>query len=141
MKKGLSTISIIMLISVVIIAIGLIWFIVSSLLLRQQRIRNEENGFEINETGTLNGTVEDIWPEGIGIYFASSDLPTVKSYEGYYINFPGSEEKDCLLIARYMFPVSGFDKCNIGFNFESAIKTGDKYLVWETLEQCQNSFS
>ncbi|MDO8528933.1 MAG: hypothetical protein Q7S06_03525, partial [Nanoarchaeota archaeon] len=87
--------------------------------------------------GTINGTIEDVWPEGVGIYFASSNLPTVRSYEGYYINFPGSEEKNCLLIARYMFPVLGFNKGNIGFNFQTAIKKGDKYMIWETLEECQ----
>jgi hypothetical protein len=140
-KKGISTIAIIMLIGVAMIAIGFTWFIISSLVLRQQEQRNENgiNRLNVNETGILNGTVEEVWPERVGIYFASSDLPTTKSYEGYYINFPGSEEKDCLLIARYMFPVSGFNKGNIGFNFESSIKKGDKYLIWETLEQCQHS--
>ncbi len=137
-KRGISTIAIIMLIGLAMIAVGFIWFIISSLILRHQE-RIGENGLNFNETGVLNGTVEDVWPEGVGIYFASSDLPKSRSYEGYYVNFPGSEEKDCLLIARYMFPVSGFEKCNIGFNFESAIKNGDKYAVWETLEQCQSS--
>ena len=140
-KRGLSTIAVIMLIGLAMIALGFIWFIISSLVLKHQGRTNEENRLNFNQTGVLNGTVEEIWPEGVGIYFASSDLPKTKSYEGYYINFPGSNETDCLLIARYMFPVAGFEKCHIGFNFESSIKSGDKYAIWETLEQCQNSTS
>lgn len=137
-KEGLSTIAVVMLIGLIMIAISFIWFIITSILLRQDRreIQNSDN-----RTGILNGIVEDVWPEGVGIYFGSSDLPVNRSYEGNYVSFSGSAETDCLLIARYMLPVLGYDKSHIGFNFESSIKKGDKYNIWETLEECQNSSS
>jgi hypothetical protein len=137
-RNGLSTVGVIMLIGLAMIAIGLVWFIISSIILKQEASGNEINQNLDNRNGILNGTVEDIWPENVGIYFGSSDLPTNRSYEGYYIDFPESKETDCLLIARYMFPVVGYDKCNIGFNFETSIERGDRYNVWETLEKCQN---
>ncbi len=41
-NKGVSTVAIIMLIGVAMIAVGLIWFIISSLVLKQQEKGNED---------------------------------------------------------------------------------------------------
>lgn len=82
------------------------------------------------------GTVQETWPGNSGMYFGSSDLPTNVSYKNYYIEFPGSAEPDCLLISKYVFPVIGYPKSHIAFNFETSIKTGDSYKIWETLEKC-----
>ncbi len=88
-------------------------------------------------TPANTGTVEEIWPGTSGMYFGSTDLPVDISYQEYYIEFPGSEETDCLLIVIYRFPMEGYEKSHIGFNFETSIKTGDSYQIWETLEECQ----
>lgn len=96
------------------------------------------NGTCIEITAVNTGIVEDTWPGESAMYFGSSDLPVDISYEDYYIKFPGSEEIDCLLISIYKFPPEeGYDKSHIGFNFETSIKTGDNYQIWETQEECE----
>lgn len=91
--------------------------------------------FEITPVAT--GTVEETWPGTSGMYFGSSDLPIDVSYDEFYIEFPGSTETDCLLISRYVFPVEGYAKSHIAFNFETSVQTGDTYQIWETLEECE----
>lgn len=83
-----------------------------------------------------NGVVQETWPGTSGMYFGSSDLPTDVSYEGYYIEFPESAESDCLLVSNYIFPVEGYSKSHIAFNFETSIETGDNYQIWETVDEC-----
>lgn len=85
-----------------------------------------------------SGTVQDTWPGNSGLYFGSSNLPTTISYQNYYISFRSpSAETNCLLIALYRFPVTGYDKSHIGFDFATSIKTGDTYDIWQTVEECQ----
>jgi len=83
------------------------------------------------------GTVEEIWPGTSGMYFGSADLPIDIDYSRKYIKFPSSLEVRCLLIAVYRFPVEGYIKSHIGFNFETSIETGNTYRIFETSEECQ----
>lgn len=94
------------------------------------------NGICTTITPINSGKVQETWPGESGIYFGSVNLPVDISYENYYIEFPDSEETDCLLIASYTFPTAGYLKSYIGFNFETLIKTGDNYQIWETIEEC-----
>lgn len=97
------------------------------------------NGTCVEITAVNIGTVEDTWPGESAMYFSSSDLPVDISYKDFYIKFPESNETDCLLIAIYKFPPEeGYDKSHIGFNFETSIKTGDDYQIWETQEECES---
>ena len=83
------------------------------------------------------GTVEDVWPGTSGLYFGSSSLPTDVNYQGKYIKFPESSETRCLLIIVYRFPVEGYEKSHIGFNFETSIISGNTYRIFETSDECQ----
>ena len=95
-------------------------------------------GICANITPLNTGTVEETWPGISGMYFGSKDLPTNISYYGDYIKFPNSVETRCLLIAVYRFPVDGYPKSHIGFNFATSIKTGDNYQVFSNAEECQS---
>lgn len=87
--------------------------------------------------GPLNtGTVEDLWPGDSGMYFGSTNLPTDISYQGYYIYFPGSAETHCLLISVYRFPVEGYTKSHVGFNFATSLRVGDQYEIYENIDGC-----
>ncbi|OGJ12433.1 hypothetical protein A3K82_02740 [Candidatus Pacearchaeota archaeon RBG_19FT_COMBO_34_9] len=88
-------------------------------------------------TPVNSGKVEETWPGTSGMYFGSADLPMDFNYQEYYIEFPGSEEADCLLIAIYKFPIEGYSKSHIGFNFETLIETGNDYQIWATREECE----
>jgi len=83
------------------------------------------------------GIVEDVWPGNSGMYFGSSDLSTSTDYSGRYIKFLNSSETQCRLIAVYRFPVEGYEKSHIGFNFETSIAVGDAYKIFETSDECQ----
>jgi len=91
----------------------------------------------MNITPINIGKVEETWPGTSGLYFGSEDLPADIGYENYYVKFPGSEETDCLLIAIYRFPTTGYSKSHVGFNFATSIKTGNDYQIWETIEECR----
>jgi len=84
-----------------------------------------------------SGKVEETWPGTSGMYFGSSSLPKDVSYQGYYVRFPGSAETNCRLIVNYIFPITGYPKSHIAFNFETSIAINDNYEIWETLEKCQ----
>jgi hypothetical protein len=84
-----------------------------------------------------SGKVEETWPGTSGMYFGSSSLPKDVSYQGYYVRFPGSAETNCRLIVNYVFPITGYPKSHIAFNFETAIAVNDDYQIWDTLEKCQ----
>jgi hypothetical protein len=84
-----------------------------------------------------SGKVEETWPGTSGLYFGSTNLPTTEDYSGTYIKFPGSSEARCLLIALYRFPVEGYSKSHIGFNFQTSIITGDDYQIFRTAGECQ----
>ncbi|MCL5018514.1 MAG: hypothetical protein M1416_01970 [Candidatus Pacearchaeota archaeon] len=92
----------------------------------------------VDITPVNSGKVEETWPGTSGLYFGSTDFPINVSYENYYIEFLNSDETDCLLIAVYKFPVQGYSKSHVGFNFETSIQTDDDYQIWETIEECQS---
>lgn len=96
-----------------------------------------QEGICVEITPINTGIVEETWPGTSGMYFGSSDLSINVSYGGYYIEFLESEETDCLFIAIYKFPILGYEKSHIGFNFETLIKTDENYQIWEILEECQ----
>jgi hypothetical protein len=83
------------------------------------------------------GLVEETWPGTSGMYFGSTDLPIDADYFGSYIKFLDSFEIRCLLIAVYRFPIEGYEKSHIGFNFQTSIQTGDAYEIYSTSEECQ----
>jgi hypothetical protein len=100
-----------------------------------------------NSLGTLceaivplnSGIVEDVWPENFGLYFGSSSLPTDINYQGKYVKFPGSTETHCLSILIYRFPVGGYTKSHVGFNFGTLIAVGNSYQIFATYEECNAS--
>lgn len=95
------------------------------------------SGSCVTITSVNSGKVEETWPGTSGMYFGSSSLPRDISYQGYYVRFPGSAETNCRLIVSYIFPVTGYSKSHIAFNFETSIVVNDDYQIWETLEKCQ----
>jgi hypothetical protein len=102
------------------------------------------NGQLCNSYGTscdivhpLNtGIVDDTWPGDSGLYLGSSSLSTDFSYQGSYVKFPESAETRCLLIISYRFPVIGYTKSHIAFNFETLVKSGDSYEIYESFDKC-----
>ena len=95
-----------------------------------------EDGTCVEILSINEGTVEEVWPGTSGMYFGSVNLPTNTDYSRKYIKFLESLETRCLLIAVYRFPVEGYEKSHIGFNFETSILTGENYQVFETAEEC-----
>jgi hypothetical protein len=89
------------------------------------------------------GIVEEVWPLDTPMYFASSDLSQEEGddslYIGYYVNFPGSAEPDCLIIANYILPFGSYTMSHIAFNSEVNIEIGNSYKIWEELYHCQGS--
>jgi hypothetical protein len=94
-----------------------------------------QEGTCIEITPVNAGVVEETWPGTSGMYFGSSDLPITEDYTGYYLSY--SDGIECLLIIIYRFPIPGYQKSHIGFNFETSIKTGDTYKIWKTLAECE----
>ncbi|VVB84102.1 Uncharacterised protein [uncultured archaeon] len=82
------------------------------------------------------GLVEDVWPGTSGLYFGSSSLSTTEDYQGDYVKFPGSLETRCLLIIVSRLPIEGYYKSHVGFNFETMIKAGDNYQIFNTVQEC-----
>ncbi len=97
------------------------------------------NGACTPVTPLNNGIVEDAWPGTSGMYFGSSNLSTNVSYLDDYISFPNSNQSGCLLIAIYQFPLTGYEKSHIGFDFGTSIQVGNAYDIWQTVEACESS--
>ena len=91
----------------------------------------------VDVTVLNSGIVEEVWPGTSGLYFGSDSLPIDIDYVGNYVKFSDSVETRCLLIVVYRFPVEGYPKSHIGFNFETLVTTGDQYKVFGTSEECQ----
>ena len=83
----------------------------------------------------FTGTVDEVWPIGSVMYFASNSLPTAQGTDityssWYYVKFPGSAEINCLLIANYVLPFGDYTWAHIAFNYEVEIVVGNTYEIW-----------
>jgi hypothetical protein len=93
-----------------------------------------------NEIVALNsGIVDETWPGTSGLYFGSSTLPIDVTYQGKYVKFPGSAETGCFLIVSYRFPVDGYAKSHVAFNFETQIVANDNYQIFNTYNECTSA--
>ena len=94
------------------------------------------------ETSVNIGVVYSVWPEDVGLYFDSEDLPKFGvDYTWYYINFTSNTESNCLVIANYIIPVAPeeYNKTHIRFSFPTDIQPNDNYEIWQTQEGCSGS--
>ena len=94
----------------------------------------------VRDTILNNGTIYSIWPEKVGIYFDSEDLPkSGDNYVSYWARFPGSNEFSCLHIDKFVIPYIPeiYNRSYIKFvQTSSNIAPGDSYEIWETYNGC-----
>lgn len=97
------------------------------------------NGLCADIVPIRTGTVEDVWPVGINMYFSSQNLYSETNFEGDYITFQGGTETGCLLIIRHQSfsDVSKRSKSFAGFNFESKIQVGNTFSIWTPSQRPQ----
>jgi hypothetical protein len=86
----------------------------------------------------ISGTVNSVWPEGIAIYFDSSDLPTDNIYSGYYAKFlPPSLEVNCILVDDYEIPQPPQTKVRVKLGaLQTSVDAGDHVELWPTYASC-----
>ena len=92
------------------------------------------------ETSMYNGTVLSSWPTGVGEYADSRDLPQNISNGdiiGYYMIFPNSSQKSCLMIKDFVPPATSAEIPYVRFNeSRTNVTAGDKFEVWQTNYSC-----
>jgi len=91
------------------------------------------------ETSLNQGTIESIWPFGIGEYFDSPNLedPETASYTGKYITFDTGLETNCLRILQHLWPAKPEGYPYIKLNkSETNISSGDNYSIYITNYFC-----
>ncbi|OYT36130.1 hypothetical protein B6U91_01830 [Candidatus Pacearchaeota archaeon ex4484_71] len=98
-----------------------------------------EDGVCVTEEEENSGTINSIWPFGVGEYFDSADLtnPSIESYVGHYIYFPGSAQQGCLIIKEHnwkSYP-EGYPYVRLN-ETETNISAGDSFSIWETSYIC-----
>ena len=92
------------------------------------------------ETPMVNGTIISSWPTGVGEYADSNDLPnnnTAFDIIGYYMIFPGSSQKSCLMIKDFVPPQTSSEVPYVRFNeSRTNVTAGDYFEVWQTNYSC-----
>lgn len=79
----------------------------------------------------ISGTVASVWPSGIANYFDSSNLPTDKSYAGYWARFPGSAESECLQVENYDPPIPPQTTVQVRLvATQTSVVGGDNVELW-----------
>jgi len=81
------------------------------------------------------GTVQDVWPPGVNVYFSSQNLYNqTGTFAGDYITFAKgsaqSTDNGCLLITTYQSLNDQQSKSFAGFSFETSIQTGNTFSIW-----------
>ncbi|MEK6830249.1 MAG: archaellin/type IV pilin N-terminal domain-containing protein [Nanoarchaeota archaeon] len=87
---------------------------------------------------SINGVVYSVWPEGVAVYFDSSDLPTDNVYSGYYAKFLApSQESECLLVDDYILPQLPQTKVIIRLQAtQTSVLANDAFQLWPTYASC-----
>jgi len=97
----------------------------------------------VQEEAVNSGIVLSIWPFGVAEYFDSPDLNVLTNgdYVNYYVKFTSGNENRCLQIAEYIYPLdpliynSSYIRLNV---FESQVRGGDAYEIWQTSFGCSS---
>jgi len=86
----------------------------------------------------ISGTVYTVWPEGVGIYIDSEDLPTDNVYSGYYAKFLSpSQESECLLVADYVLPQPPQERVIIRLEAtQTSVAANDAMELWPSFASC-----
>lgn len=85
------------------------------------------------------GTILNVWPPGIGIYFDSNDLAKVDNlYYGYSVAFPQVDTTNCYVIVGHNYDPSVYNNSIIEINILEplSLNPGNTYSVWASSENC-----
>lgn len=97
-----------------------------------------EEGECVPEVVLNSGTIQSIWPFGVGEYFDSPDLPSNLDIVGFgnSIVFPGSSDSGCYRLQEFVLP-EGEGNSYVRLNsLQTNISAGDNYEIWETGYPC-----
>jgi hypothetical protein len=87
------------------------------------------------------GTIENVWPPGVGIYFDSDDLLKQDGvYFGYVAFFPIVDDTQCFSIIGHSYDLDVYLNSIVELDLflnPLAIITGSSYEVWESRNDCE----
>ncbi|MFH1801642.1 MAG: hypothetical protein ABH804_02295 [archaeon] len=84
------------------------------------------------------GTVDSVWPPGIGLYFDTEDISKREDFTSFYVKFTTGPETRCLLIEDFMLPQFPeiYDKCLVRLVTYSSVQPGNSYQIWQDYGGC-----
>ncbi|MBU4308599.1 MAG: hypothetical protein KJ566_02300 [Nanoarchaeota archaeon] len=97
-----------------------------------------------NMTG---GIVDEVWPPGVGTYFASEEFPRseIEYTLGHYVLMTsGTDYRQCYQIYDFLFPTAPeiYNKTHVRLaTAYSSISTGDTFDVWGNFDLCNDASS
>ncbi len=100
------------------------------------------NGGCIQILSLVRGSVEEVWPAGTGMYFASSALPNEENvdYTGDFVAY--TDALVCKTIFNYVTTIdSSYPLAHIAFssNTNPLIEVGDEFEIWGSQPECEDS--
>ncbi|MBU1129526.1 MAG: hypothetical protein KJ949_02775 [Nanoarchaeota archaeon] len=94
-----------------------------------------------------NGIVDEVWPPGVGTYFASEEFPRseIEYTLGHYVLMTsGTDYRQCYQIYDFLFPTAPeiYNKTHVRLaTAYSSISTGDTFDVWGNFDLCNDASS
>lgn len=103
-----------------------------------------EENFCVEVLPLNSGTIDNVWPPGIGIYFDSDELNrTHNLYSGRSVSFPQVDTSQCYFILDYIYDGDVYSNAIVGLNLLEplAITSGNSYSIWQNSDDCQASLA
>ncbi len=91
-----------------------------------------------------SGTIDNVWPPGIGLYFDAAELPKEEGlYYGKVAFFPIRDPANCYLIVGYSYNPSIYANAIVELDlFEPlTIATDDAYQIWDSMSDCTDALA
>ena len=100
------------------------------------------NNLCVDYTATAVGTVYEVWPEGVAIYFDSVDLPNNEILSGQFVRVNLPRSTNCYLIIDYTLPQPPQTRVQVKVDgVITEIVDDDAVQIWPTYQSCLNSLN